>query len=133
MLSDGTLFGSNWVQMPDQRVTGDSILARERQLAEYTTKLDEHVAATAALRDEVDSARANLKAEELAEHEISEALDALGRQISTQREQLSQMEAELKEYAENVGNFYNHLVGMGIPPDHACAITSSKVHAEGRD
>ena len=95
VLSDGTLFGSNWVQMPDQRVTGDSILARERQLAEYTTKLDEHVAATAALRDEVDSARANLKAEELAEHEISEALDALGRQISTQREQLSQMEAEL--------------------------------------
>ncbi len=44
-----------------------------------------------------------------------------------------QMEAELKEYAENVANFYNHLIGKGIPPDHACAITSAKVHAEGRE
>lgn len=41
-----------------------------------------------------------------------------------------QMEAELKEYAENVANFYNCLIHAGLSPDHACRITSAKVHGE---
>ena len=96
VLKDGTLFGPHWVQIPDQRDAADSILARERRLAEHAAQLDKHEADTGNLRSQVDGAQARIKSMEQEEHEFGEQLEAADRDINRRRDELNQMGAEFK-------------------------------------
>ncbi len=96
VLKDGTLLGRQWAQLPEQRDTEDSILARERRLAAIGAALDKHEAETANLRAQVEAAQQRLKQMEQDEQALNEQFDEASREHSLRRDELSQMEAEFQ-------------------------------------
>ncbi len=96
VLPDGTLFGSNWVQVAGSHAEADSILSRERAIGELGTRITQHEADIATVRADSDALRTRIKDREQSEQKHTEQLDAGVQALSRQRSELASLEAEFQ-------------------------------------
>ncbi|MEX2482367.1 MAG: chromosome segregation protein SMC [Gammaproteobacteria bacterium] len=95
-LPNGTLIGHNWARLPGQGAVDESILARARQISGLRADIARQEAETERLRGELDNARNRLRDEEQHERRLGELHDLNARASSEKRDELGQLEAELK-------------------------------------
>ncbi|MBK8957498.1 MAG: chromosome segregation protein SMC [Proteobacteria bacterium] len=96
VLPDGTLFGSNWVQVAGSKAESDSILTRERAIEEIGTRITRHEADIATVRADSDALRARIREMEQDEQKHSQQLDQGAQALARHRSELGRLEAEFQ-------------------------------------
>ncbi|MBK6657860.1 MAG: chromosome segregation protein SMC [Proteobacteria bacterium] len=99
VLPDGTLFGSNWVQVAGSKAESDSILTRERAIEEIGTRITRHEADIATVRADSDALRARIREMEQDEQKHSQQLDQGAQALARHRSELGRLEAEFQRRA----------------------------------
>ena len=93
-LKNGTLLGSNWVQLAAALPQDTGILARERVIQTLTVTIEKGEDDSANARAQVTSAQARMQEAEQREHELGMELEQCAQQLSTQRAELGRVAAE---------------------------------------
>ena len=134
VLPDGTLFGSNWVQVAGSRAEADSILSRARAMEELGARIAKYEVEIAALRADSDGLRASIKEIELSEHRHTEQLDAGVQALSRQRAELARLEAEFQRRqarATDVAAELERLAKLSFSnQEHFAQLKTERVEAE---
>ena len=134
VLPDGTLFGSNWVQVAGSRAEADSILSRARSMEELGARIAKYEVEIAALRADSDGLRASIKEIELSEHRHTEQLDAGVQALSRQRAELARLEAEFQRRqarATDVAAELERLAKLSSSnQEHLAQLKTERVEAE---
>ena len=134
VLPDGTLFGSNWVQVAGSRAEADSILSRARSMEELGARIAKYEVEIAALRADSDGLRASIKEIELSEHRHTEQLDAGVQALSRQRAELARLEAEFQRRqarATDVAAELERLAKLSFSnQEHFAQLKTERVEAE---
>ena len=134
VLPDGTLFGSNWVQVAGSRAEADSILSRARAMEELGARIAKYEVEIAALRADSDGLRASIKEIELSEHRHTEQLDAGVQALSRQRAELARLEAEFQRRqarATDVAAELERLAKLSSSnQEHLAQLKTERVEAE---
>ena len=93
-LQDGTLLGSNWVQLAGALQEDTGILAREGVIQTLAATIEKAEDDSANARAQVTSAQARMQAAEQREHELGIELEQCAQRLSTQRTELGRVTAE---------------------------------------
>ena len=95
VLRDGTLLGANLVQFQADGENDDNILTRERKIAELEALIEKNSADAANLRQQLEQSELRYRETEQQEHKLTSDLDNLVNQVSSERDALAELEAEV--------------------------------------